>query len=211
MSDESTRPASPARVRMIEVAEQLFAERGLEGVSLRTVGLAAGQRNNSAAQYHFGSRDGLVEAVIAHRSAAVGERRAELTAALLTEQATPDLAALVRCFVLPLAELVARGSTTQPTWYLRFLAQVVEYQGGHAAARMAPRPHQLQDLEAAMRAQLPHVAAPDYARRQRWIAQITLRVLADQEYEVAAGRRTAPMERVVDDLVAMLVALLQAP
>ncbi len=196
---------------MIEVAEQLFAERGLEGVSLRTVGLAAGQRNNSAAQYHFGTRDGLVEAVISHRSATVDRRRAELVGALLDDGSTPELAALVRCFVLPLAEVVAGGSVDQPTWYLRFLAQVVDFQGGHAVARLAPRPAHLQELEAAMRAQVPDVAPRDYARRQRWIAQTTLRVLADQEYEQAQGRRTSPLDRVTDDLVTMLVALLRAP
>ena len=45
--------------RMIVVAERLFAERGIEAVSLREVGAACGLRNNSAAQYHFGSRTGL--------------------------------------------------------------------------------------------------------------------------------------------------------
>ena len=43
---------------MMLAGEQLFAERGFRGVSLREIGLAAGQRNNSAAQYHFGSRLG---------------------------------------------------------------------------------------------------------------------------------------------------------
>ena len=42
------------------------------------LGAAAGQRNNSVAQYHFGSKEGLVEAIIATRSEAIDRRRAEL-------------------------------------------------------------------------------------------------------------------------------------
>uniref|UniRef100_UPI0035C6F61D TetR family transcriptional regulator n=5 Tax=Nocardia seriolae TaxID=37332 RepID=UPI0035C6F61D len=48
-----------ARERIILAAEQLIAERG-PAVPLRDIAAAAGQRNNSAIQYHFGSRDGLV-------------------------------------------------------------------------------------------------------------------------------------------------------
>jgi AcrR family transcriptional regulator len=48
---------------MILAAEQPFAENGVDGVSLREIAVAAGQRNNSAAQYHFGTKQGLVEAV----------------------------------------------------------------------------------------------------------------------------------------------------
>ena len=47
---------------MIDAAERLAAERGMAAMSLREVQAAAGQRNKSAAQYHFGSRAGLIEA-----------------------------------------------------------------------------------------------------------------------------------------------------
>jgi AcrR family transcriptional regulator len=45
------------------VAEALFAERGIEGVSLSEINRAAEQGNNSALHYHFGSKDGLVAAI----------------------------------------------------------------------------------------------------------------------------------------------------
>ena len=47
---------------MIDAGERLAAERGIAAMSLREVQAAAGQRNKSAAQYHFGSRTGLIEA-----------------------------------------------------------------------------------------------------------------------------------------------------
>ena len=63
------------REALVETAERLFAEQGIETVSLRDVSKAAGQRNHSAAQYHFGDRAGLVAAVYEHRMRHVNERR----------------------------------------------------------------------------------------------------------------------------------------
>lgn len=50
--------------RFILTALDLFAEQGIAAVSLRTVNRAAGQKNTSAAHYHFGDKAGLVDAVI---------------------------------------------------------------------------------------------------------------------------------------------------
>ena len=61
--------------RLIAAAEQLFAERGVEGVSLREINTAAGQRNSTALQYHFGDRYGLVRAVLRKHAPAVDAAR----------------------------------------------------------------------------------------------------------------------------------------
>ncbi len=44
-------------------ALQLFAERGIDAVSMRTINNAAGTRNASAVHYHFGSKLGIIEAI----------------------------------------------------------------------------------------------------------------------------------------------------
>ncbi|NDZ80673.1 helix-turn-helix transcriptional regulator [Streptomyces sp. SID10853] len=64
-----TDPRANTRGLPIDAAERLFAERGIDAVSLRTVGAEAGQRNTSAAQDHFGSRQALLDAITAARSA----------------------------------------------------------------------------------------------------------------------------------------------
>ena len=66
------------RRRLIETAERLFAEHGPDGVSLRQISAAAGQSNNFAVQYHFGTREGLLDAIVAHRLPRIDAIRATL-------------------------------------------------------------------------------------------------------------------------------------
>lgn len=61
-SGENARSAQ-SRLKMMRVAEELFARDGINEVSLRTIASAAGQLNVAAVQYHFGGRDGLLRAI----------------------------------------------------------------------------------------------------------------------------------------------------
>ena len=56
--------------RLIMVALRLFAQQGVEAVSLRTINSEAGSKNKSAVQYHFGSKLGILEAIFEK----IGER-----------------------------------------------------------------------------------------------------------------------------------------
>jgi AcrR family transcriptional regulator len=57
-------PADIAKLRLIHAAIRLFAAKGIEGVSLRLVNREAGNKNNSALHYHFGNKQGLINATI---------------------------------------------------------------------------------------------------------------------------------------------------
>lgn len=106
-----------AREQMIDAAERLASERGLGAMSLRDVIAAAGQRNKNAARYHFGSREGLIEAVIEARMAPVNVRRLELLEALGSPATVRDLAEVL---VRPLAEVVIGERESR---WARFLLQ----------------------------------------------------------------------------------------
>lgn len=69
----TTSSATSTKTQLLDVAEQLFLRSGL-GVSVRDITHAAGQ-NGAAIHYHFGSRDGLVGAVIARRAGDLASRR----------------------------------------------------------------------------------------------------------------------------------------
>ncbi|MGW0535478.1 TetR family transcriptional regulator [Streptomyces sp. NPDC003032] len=55
------------REKLIRAAEEVFAAQGVDGAQLRDIVRLAGQSNPSAVQYHFGSRGGLLDAVMAAR------------------------------------------------------------------------------------------------------------------------------------------------
>ena len=67
------------RERLITVAEELMAMRGIDAVDLKEIQRAAGQRNRSAINYHFGDRNGLLDAIRdRHRGPINAERNRRL-------------------------------------------------------------------------------------------------------------------------------------
>lgn len=78
------------RERLIAAAEELFSTRGIGAVSLNEIVRAAGARNATALQYHFGDRAGLLRAVLDKHTRDVDERRhAMLDAYELGHSETP--------------------------------------------------------------------------------------------------------------------------
>jgi AcrR family transcriptional regulator len=110
------------RRQLILAAERLFAERGLAGVSLREINVAAGQRNTSAAHYHFGSKESLVEAIFDFRRNEIGRRRDELLDKLEREGQATDMRALAQALIEPLAAELNGGE--EESHYLPFLAHL---------------------------------------------------------------------------------------
>lgn len=68
------------RKQLLDTAEKLFLENGPDEVSLRSIVREAGQKNQSALQYHFGGREGLVKAMLERRLQQVDEKRQQLIA-----------------------------------------------------------------------------------------------------------------------------------
>lgn len=96
----------PTSARLVRAAEGLFAARGIDAVSLREINRAAGAKNASALQYHFGDRDGLLRAVLAKHQADVEARRHAVLDAY-EAAGRPDLRAMAGALVRPLAAKLA--------------------------------------------------------------------------------------------------------
>lgn len=123
--DALTSPDSGSKdvkAHMVEIAERMFSERGLDGVSMRDVAGAAGQRNNSAVQYHFGSRDGLIVAVLRGRMITIHADRLERLRAADEAGLGSDVRTLLEVLLEPFVDAIRRSP--QPTHYCRFLAKV---------------------------------------------------------------------------------------
>jgi AcrR family transcriptional regulator len=94
------------RERILDVAEQLFAERGFHGVSVRDITGAAGV-DVALANYHFGSKQGVLEAVFTRRAADLNDERLARLDALLeasSPRRPPLLEDIIEAFTRPLLE-----------------------------------------------------------------------------------------------------------
>ncbi|WFR72372.1 helix-turn-helix domain containing protein [Prescottella defluvii] len=107
---------------MIEVAERMFAEHGIDGVSMRDVAAAAGQKNNSAVQYHFGGREGLVLEVFRRRMREINTTRVAFLERLDEDGRGHDVRGLVEAVVVPLADYLRTAGTD--SYYAQFIARV---------------------------------------------------------------------------------------
>ncbi|MFF3373525.1 TetR/AcrR family transcriptional regulator [Streptomyces sp. NPDC002680] len=209
-------PPSSIREQIIRTAERLFAERGVDGVSLRQIGVEAGNGNNSAVQYHFGSKARLVQAIFEYRLPYLHQRRRTLVAL----RRPADLRSWVECYVLPVLELGEHGAGR----YLGFVAMLQRH--GHLSfPEMLRRPDQQdvadgmdeEHLESAqqfrerMGLYMTHV--PEPLRTHRIAQSMTFGVHAGAERELvrAGGGDVLPFAVHVVDLIDGLTAFLGAP
>lgn len=112
--------SSATRESILIAAERLFAEHGLFVVSNRQVSEAAGQGNNAAVGYHFGTKTDLVRAIVDKHAAQIEERRSQL---LRRIEGSTDVRDWVTCLVRPSTVHLHQLGT--PSWYARFNAQVL--------------------------------------------------------------------------------------
>jgi AcrR family transcriptional regulator len=93
--------AADTKTRILDSAEKLFGLNGIEETSLRDI-TAHAQVNLAAVNYHFHSKDSLVDAVIARRVEPVNRRRLEML-----EAAGPEatLEQILTAFLTPALEI----------------------------------------------------------------------------------------------------------
>lgn len=110
-----------ARDAILASALKLFGERGFDGVATTEILEGAGQRNQTALQYHFGSREGLYRAIVVGRLKTIDARRLAILDPGATGSARPDLTTCLRALVRPLLEEALHGEGGAD--HIRFLRQ----------------------------------------------------------------------------------------
>jgi AcrR family transcriptional regulator len=103
----SSSPRADTRAKLLTAAERLFAERGVDAVSLREITRAAGARNVIAVQYHFDDRAGVLTAILAKHLPDVDARRHALLDEVEAADGPPTARALAGALVRPLAAKLA--------------------------------------------------------------------------------------------------------
>ena len=119
-------PAQDTKQRILDAAEQLFADAGFEPSSLRAVTKLAGV-NLAAIHYHFGGKAALLQAVIERR---VGTINAERLRMLDAAQAagTPDVQTVLEAFLAPPLRLAGQGDPGL-THFMRLMGRLRSGEG----------------------------------------------------------------------------------
>ncbi len=102
---------SDTKQSLLDAAETLIAEMGVKGASLRAITTKA-MANLAAANYHFGSKEALVRAMLARRLRPLNRERLQQLEEVEQQagEEGPELAQLVQAFVGP----VVRYGHRQP-------------------------------------------------------------------------------------------------
>jgi AcrR family transcriptional regulator len=175
MGDDERTPT--AHELLWRSAERLIAEQG-PSVPLRQVVAAAGQRNSAAVHYHFGSREGLIEAIVQARQANLERERLALLDAYEAQGRT-DMRALVEVLLLP---VFAQQRAEHPSFHARFLEKVRDLPGIVAISRdrWPATTLVVHRLERALRG--PDAGGPAPSRhRLRAVLTVVVALLADLE------------------------------
>lgn len=197
------------RETILATAERLFAEHGIYAVSNRQVSEAAGQGNNAAVGYHFGTKTDLVRAIVRKHNEQIEGRRRQLVAEV---RGSNDLRDWVSCLVRASTDhLAALGN---PTWYGRFSAQLgtdpVLRPVVTDEARASPA---LAEAVEGIHRCVAHLPAEVRAERSDMTRQLMLHVIAERERALAEGHRTprASWHDAATGLIDAIVGVWQAP
>jgi AcrR family transcriptional regulator len=159
---------------LLVAAERLYATHGIDGVSLRQIGEAAGRRQTAAVQYHFGDVDGLLRAIVEFRTRAANDLRTEMLDDIVLAGRQDDVHALLEAVAFPLLETLPTDS--------HYLGLVAELQARKRTAPIFTEP------------------GTEYGENARRIG----RYLDDALGEVPVALRTRRIERAVELLLTSL-------
>jgi TetR/AcrR family transcriptional regulator, regulator of cefoperazone and chloramphenicol sensitivity len=198
-----------ARALLLDAAERLFAERGIQAVSLREIAAEAGQKNNSAVGYHFHDKRGLLDALIDDRIGKVEQvRRAliEKTADL----SRCDAAALLKLIWQPLVEIDAKRDRH---YFVQFqLAYQVQNERSDRPTTMDPVNHPASgQIMAELEACFSHVSPKKLRDRIRLVSMMFWGAVSWHDHIAHSQDQRSPRRFSIDDTIKLAVAALAAP
>ena len=209
---------SSASGALVAHCERLVAERGFHGVTASQVVRAAGQRNNSAIAYHFGSWERLLDAVWTRHAGPVNQDRLRMLAEARTDGPI-DLRTLVSIYVEPLVGELERH---RPSYWARFNEQWLAgttlnvFEPPISTPPEEQHNPRVQDVSVLtlvfeqMRDRLQQLPAADRPRRVALMARFVISALAAWERDEQAGTHRS-LRALAAELEELAVVLLQAP
>ncbi len=194
---------------LMRAAEKLIADKGIGNASIRAIINAAGQKNESALQYHFRNLQGLISALHATRDAQIQERRAAHLNELLANTPNPSLRDICLLMVEPAFQL----ARTHPDFrrYIKAFGHDITVTDGPALDLVSRKGGaSAQQTGRLLRAALPHLSEPAFRRRMDGALRFISASMVHHARQKSAFRG-ASSDLFLHSLIDALVGLLSAP
>ena len=194
------------RARILDAAERLFARDGFSGTSLRAVTREAGV-NLAAVHYHLGSKEVLLEAVLARHIEPINRARIANLERLESAGAA-DPAAVLEAFLAPSFDVDVSGGE------MRSLVSIVE---GEPLDRVAPLIAKLFGdvlfrFSGALARAAPHLTPAEAYERLQFTVGVMLHLLSGRaRIELVAGMEPPPEAGQLERVVSFLAAGIAVP
>lgn len=212
MAEVGKRAQASAKTRdqLIETALALYGERSIDAVSLREITAAAGQKNPNALQYHFGDRDGLLQAIIDKHAPQVADyRRAYVARGGVRHRSPAQRSA--RTLVLPIVDYIKASASGAS--FVKVVSQITAvYQNGSSNAVQPGIQFPESDvLKQAFALALKGLSAREAQHRVYLAVTTSFHTLADIYREgVRPGRGSGEQTAMVEQLICLLESYLAA-
>lgn len=203
--------ASDSKRSLILAGERLFASRGVEGASLREIATAAGHGNNNAVRYHFGSKEGLIQAIFRYRVAQLEPLRRRLMAVIDEKGLTGDARSLLEVIALP--HLTLRNEEGKFPYAAFLLQYLLHYRPRgmiHAADELGAISASLNRAMSLLRARLFYLSNDTVDRRIMAMTALFLSVLINTENQVPTPSPEV-FKDLIDDTLCQMVASVITP
>lgn len=154
------------KTRLILAGEQLFAQNGINGASMREIATKAGQGNHAAVQYHFGSREGLVRAIFDYRMEQMEAERGAMLQRARAMGRLKDARTILEIILLPQLHLHdADGNHSYASFLSQYLLQSRSPEFGDFSGSEPPH---LTEALRLMRERVDYI--PPYVAQRRLIS-----------------------------------------
>jgi AcrR family transcriptional regulator len=119
---ESSRNVPEDTKSQIKAAAQLlFARHGVDAVTIQQIVTTAGQRNNAALHYHFGSKEELIRQLVVDGAEVLDARRQDMLREMAARGGPAGIREVLLVLVIPVIEL---GDDDRWRGYIRFTSNL---------------------------------------------------------------------------------------
>ncbi|WP_221794444.1 TetR/AcrR family transcriptional regulator [Aquisediminimonas sediminicola] len=197
--------------QLILAGEQLFGQKGIEGTSLREIATKAENGNNNAVRYHFGSKEGLIQAIFHYRVAQLEPYRAEMFKIAKAKSTLHDLRTLIEILYLPHLQ-ICDDVGRHP--YIAFLLHYLLYYRPkgmmHVADQASPNGPNLYLLLKLLRERFFYLD-PDVLERRLLTANVTFFSVVLFHDELTQRLDQSTFREVLSDTLEQIVAAFNTP